>query len=42
VRTFLALIGASWVALWFMGSIDMIDFKFCIAPAGTCTVEVRK
>jgi hypothetical protein len=35
-------IGILYVAMWLLGSADIIDFKFCIAPAGTCSVEVRK
>ena len=42
MKTILAIIGGSVALLWIMGSFDVIDFKFCITPAGTCSIEVRK
>lgn len=42
MKTILALLGAAVVACWLLGSLDIIDFKFCISPAGTCSIEVRK
>lgn len=42
MKTILAILGAWLVLLWLMGSIDIIDFKFCISPAGTCSIEVSK
>jgi hypothetical protein len=35
-------IGIIVVALWLLGSANLIDFKLCIGPAGTCSVEVSK
>jgi hypothetical protein len=42
MKTILAIIGAVAVYCWALGTLDIIDFKFCISPAGTCSIEVRK
>jgi hypothetical protein len=42
MKTILAAFSTALILIWVMGTFDIIDFKFCIAPAGTCSVEVRK
>jgi hypothetical protein len=42
INAILEAIGIFFIAMWLLGSANVIDFKLCISPAGTCSVEVRK
>jgi hypothetical protein len=42
IASILEGIGIIFVVLWLLGHINVIDFKLCISPAGTCSVEVTR
>lgn len=42
MKMVLATLGAAFVVLWFFAEANIIDFKLCISPAGTCSVEVTR
>jgi hypothetical protein len=42
IDSILEAIGIIFVVLWLLGCVNLIDFKLCISPAGTCSVEVTR